>query len=1137
MRTCRVFLDNWYGYQKLDAGLLQKLKQHSIVLHKHSLLPKDMSLEDFLCPSSFVFYLNQRGIEKYNAVIGGKTLEEGKEKIQGVNEIINLYRQQNDIKARSLPRMKKLYNQILADRESLSFLPDQFESDAELFETLGEYYAVINNAEKGKKSLLKRIEEIFAGLNSDEIDAEQFHIRETEIDTISRTIFGRWDLINLALVSYVKDKVYPVSPGKKVSGSLEKKREKWLKKDTFTLAELEDALTYYQNTETEELYIPNQILKYFQKCVVRRKSTVQGEEDKEELIFAKIRASFKEIESFSKISPERNMPDQKDKKGGEGFRQIQKIKEFMDSVLTLLHFMKPLYLREGKDGSNKIGVENLNDFYIDFETCYEELMSFIRLYNKVRNYLTKKSKEQEKFKINFDCSTLLDGWDVNKEGANQGVILIRHCPDGKKKFFLGIIHKTHKDILNYELDMDEKLAIQAGGSKAVDKKKKLKEEIVLKKSDQGECYQKMVYKFLPDPLKMLPKVFFSKKRIDYFEPSQEIQDIKEGKKYHEDKVSRDKYIDFFKQSIKKHPDWKEFNFVFRPTEEYESMDDFYSNVAYQGYSIRFDSIKAEYIDRLVQEGKLFLFEIYNKDFSQHSKGKPNLHTSYWRLLFDEKNLQKTVLKLNGQAEMFFRFFSIPAEKAIRHKKNQPIKNKNPHNSKKASKFSYDLVKDKRFTKDAFFLHVPITLNYGLPKAAPLNQKVNLLIKKNQDVRIMGIDRGERNLLYYSIIDGKGKIIAQESLNKITNSYQNGKDANSIDVVNDYHERLAEKEKRRDESRKSWATIENIKELKAGYLSQVVHKICQLIMEHQAIVVMEDLNQGFKRGRFKVEKQVYQKFEKTLIDKLNYLVFKNAHPGEAGHYLRAYQLTDRFTSFKKLGKQSGVLFYIPAANTSKIDPATGFIPRGFQTMTKDTARKFLSNFQIRYNRNHDYFEFTFSYADIGIPSLGDNKWTVCTHDEARHIYSGKEKKYTSIDITRELKDALKKNNIKDEDYAGSQNIINELGQADKAELYNTVLYLLRVVTRLRYGNGCPGDRNEDYILSPVANNAGQFFDSRAGDATMPLDADANGAYHIALKGLWILNAIRETNEDDLGKPKLNLNTEKWQAFARQRLFSK
>ena len=48
----------------------------------------------------------------------------------------------------------------------------------------------------------------------------------------------------------------------------------------------------------------------------------------------------------------------------------------------------------------------------------------------------------------------------------------------------------------------------------------------------------------------------------------------------------------------------------------------------------------------------------------------------------------------------------------------------------------------------------------------------------------------------------------------------------------------------------------------------------MVIDYNAIIVMEDLNKGFKRGRFKVERQVYQKFENMLISKLNYLVFKS-----------------------------------------------------------------------------------------------------------------------------------------------------------------------------------------------------------------------------------------------------------------------
>ena len=92
--------------------------------------------------------------------------------------------------------------------------------------------------------------------------------------------------------------------------------------------------------------------------------------------------------------------------------------------------------------------------------------------------------------------------------------------------------------------------------------------------------------------------------------------------------------------------------------------------------------------------------------------------------------------------------------------------------------------------------------------------------------------------------------------------------NDKTVSVNYHEKLVHKEGSRDAARKNWQTIGNIKELKEGYLSAVVHEIASLMVKHNAIVVMEDLNFGFKRGRFAVERQIYQKFENMLIEKLN-----------------------------------------------------------------------------------------------------------------------------------------------------------------------------------------------------------------------------------------------------------------------------
>ncbi|GBR77398.1 hypothetical protein RDn1_057 [Candidatus Termititenax dinenymphae] len=794
-----------------------------------------------------------------------------------------------------------------------------------------------------------------------------------------------------------------------------------------------------------------------------------------------------------------NTPWDKNKKLQQDKKLVQQIKSFLDSIQELLWFIKPLVLTDNT-------LEKDERFYGEFMPLYDEISNIIKLYNKIRNYLTKKPYSIEKYKLNFENGSLLSGWDVNKEKDNTSVLL---CKDNQ--YYLAIMHIDHNKV--FELD-----------------------ELI---KHAGKGYQKINYKLLPGANKMLPKVFFSGKNISYYDPSKEILKIRNYGTHTKNGdpqpgfSKRDfsvddcrKMIDFFKNSIAKHEDWKNFDFKFQPTKNYNSIDEFYREVEEQGYKITYSNVSEDYIDSLVEYGKIYLFHIYNKDFSdkrdESKKHTDNMHTLYWKALFDAKNLKDVVYKLNGEAEIFYRKKSIDIKKPT-HEKGKPIDNKNPNARKKTSVFKYDLIKDKRFTVDKFFFHVPITLNFKSKSGYLSNDDVNAAIKKNNDIKIIGLDRGERNLIYLSLINSKGEIAYQESLNVV--STDKGFDVN-------YHKLLDDKEGNRDEARKNWDKIENIKELKAGYLSQVIHKIAKLMIDNNAIVVMEDLNFGFKRGRFKVEKQIYQKFEKMLIDKLNYLVFKNVHPEQAGGLYKAYQLTAQFESFKKLGKQSGFLFYIPAWNTSKIDPTAGFVdflkPR-YESVTQ--AKSFLQRFdKINYNKTKDYFEFAFDYKNF-TDKANDTKtdWVVCTYGTERYYYDVRTKTTQKIDITAELKKLLEKSEI---NYLNGKDIKELIIAVDSKEFHSALLKYLAIVLALRYSDSQSG---RDFILSPVANEQGHFFNSDKTDDTLPKDADANGAYHIALKGLWAINQIRKTKNGD--KLKLTISNKDWLNFVQKKEYRK
>ncbi len=288
--------------------------------------------------------------------------------------------------------------------------------------------------------------------------------------------------------------------------------------------------------------------------------------------------------------------------------------------------------------------------------------------------------------------------------------------------------------------------------------------------------------------------------------------------------------------------------------------------------------------------------------------------------------------------------------------------------------------------------------------------------------------------------------------------------------------------------------------------------------------MEDLNFGFKRGRFKVERQVYQKFEKMLIDKLNYLPFKDCKADADGGILRGYQLANKFESFQKLGKQSGFIFYIPAAYTSKIDPVSGFVNIfDFNELTNATSRRdFFSKFDsIKYISDEEGFEFTFNYDNFKTHQTDYRKtWTVSS--AGKRIVMQQEngiKVFKDFYPTKALADALRSTGIVLKPGMDVKPVIDAIEPCiTSASFFSSIFYAFKATLQMRNSNAAT---EEDYIQSPVKVN-GKYFNSdieankgrdENGDwiSKLPVDADANGAYHIALKGLYTIMHPKEKLE--------------------------
>lgn len=1080
------FFDNISVYRKLKATCPNELESIQDNL-KDTL--KGISLDEIFTPCYFNECLTQDGIEKYNWILGGNPNED----VLGINSVGNEYLQhhpESKLKLKDLV-MTQLYKQILSDRVQPSFLPQQYKSEEDLMDSVFSFLSAVE-----KQGLLESVKRIMETLYDNDTDLSKVYVLGSNLTKLSHLLYGDWNLLGEKL----REKLV-TSNTKKAQQERDKEIEKWLDNKCFSLLQIkeieEELLEQTQHPlSTEELFTTLNIWKKENETSLWQKvSLIEQCKTAYIVQFATLRKSFKDGKSIST----------------DESKQI--LKEVLDKYMELYHIVELLRL------GNKSAYLEKDSFYVDYERLFESsdedtlsLSYIIPLYNKVRSFLTRKLSNEGKMLLKFDSPTLADGWDANKEDANNATIL-RHSD----KYYLMLINPLNKPRLEdgiCENGSYRKIVYHqiADASKDLPNLMMIDGKTVRKtgrKSQDGfnHILEDLKNKYLPDEINRIRKCGSYLKTSDSF-----------------NKEDSQAYLKYY---MKRLLDYKkdEMVFHFKEPNEYESYADFLNDVAMQKYSISFVSFSKDKIEEWRKENKVMLFQISNKDFKEGSCGTENIHTLYWKELFSSRNMDNTIFKLNGGAELFYR--CKLSSKPFMHKKGSILVNKTlsdgtpicdemykhfvtHFNGKgivltdeevrllpqvKTNRAKLDIIKDKRYYEHKFFMHVPITINFKAPKITQqqFNERTLELLRQNKkQLNIIGIDRGERNLIYVSVINQRGEnIIPPKHFNLIeTKTYE------EMTRKYNYLEKLKQTEQNRDEARKNWTTIERIKDLKSGYLSQVVHEIAKMVVKYNAIVVLEDLNFGFKRGRFNVERQVYQNFEKMLIQKLNYLAFKKDAPSpDYGNVWNGLQLTAPFTSFKDLGKQSGWLFYVPAGYTSKIDPATGFVNLFNMNKPAIDYKTFFGSFtEICYK--DDMFYFTFDYSNEKFNTVRTdytNVWTLSTHGE--RIVREKDE-LREIQLTQKFKKFFSDDGVNIPLSEVSVERIKLLEEVKLKELFG----LFKLLLKMRNTNG-----QEDYIISPVAGE--NPFKTGANNYMGLTDADANGAYNIALKGLyWVHNGF-------------------------------
>jgi hypothetical protein len=728
----------------------------------------------------------------------------------------------------------------------------------------------------------------------------------------------------------------------------------------------------------------------------------------------------------------------------------EKIKAWLDDALSVLQMLKYFHIKETKakgETPDSIISEALDTILLRVDD-----RDWFDWYDAIRNYLTKKPQDdvkRNKLKLNFENASLLGGWSDGQEKVKASVILKKD-----ESYYLGILRT--KSLFNTEKTNNpiyQSITPHAGRLILAN----LKFQTLAGKGFLGEFGQTYGNMGKEHPIKAIESL---------------------------QKIIKDRYV-------KKYPLLKKVI-----EKSYKSKKDFdkeVQEILADCYVCEFIPLNWQEVDKQTVLGNIYLFKIHSKDDEEKNTGRKNLQTSYWQTVFEEDS----PFQLNGGGEIFYR------KQAINDKKV-----KTGYEGK-----SY-VIENKRFTVEKFLFHCPIKLNYkaknySKPEYAlpEVNKQINEILTKVENIHFLGIDRGEKNLLYYSLINKNGEIIEQGSLNKINE--------------HNYHAKLDELEKNRMEARKSWQTIGTIKELKEGYISQVVKKIADLAIEHNAFIVLEDLNTGFKRGRQKIEKSVYQKFELALAKKLNFFVNKSARAGEIGSVTKALQLTPPVSNYQDIEnrRQVGIMLYTRANYTSQTDPITGwrktiYLKKGSEETIK---KQILSSFiDFGFDEKDYYFEYRADNTEKiwklysgnnGKPldrfrgKRGNkNEWNI----EQIHIVQMLDKLFTNFDKKRSYRIQITDDNI-------SLTKIDE-----KYTAWESLRFVIDIIQQIR--NTGSEEKNADFILSPVRDKNGHHFDSREDDALVS-NGDANGAYNIARKGVIMYEHIKR-------KCKLFISDSEW-----------
>ena len=1045
---------------------------------------------------------SQEAIETCNALIGG--IMTADRHIKGLNNYVSEYNQTHTEK---LMFFSKMYKMVMSDRVRLSWLPDAFTTEEEVIKAISEFHRTKLAADN--YAVRTVIHKMFADAAVSG-STDRIYYSGKELHELSNELFGQASVIRYALEHYYvnhKDLKFEDNFAK----ASEQKQEKMLAvKRKFTapkqisLALLDDVLLHYADEcDSSEA---KKVAKQYQGIMTLINTCI----DNVEACMASADESYRTVE---------------EKYGHSSFNELKPtVKKYLDSVLNIHRQLRCFSITDPS-------LEFDTAFYAAHDEACECLGTCVPLYNMVRNYATKKPFSTAKTNLTFGkVGTFLGGW-VDSHGAKSdngtasgGYLFRKKNAIGEYDYYLGVsvdpkLFRTGRDVEEQDKSEFERLEYyqlsnKSFYGKAYDGSYKadslaamqaIRAFVVREKGRFDEATHGMLMEYLSSAM-ATPMVVIKRLRNnapDAYKRLLEDPDFSEANQLLSQKllslVSIQSRLDGTGAITKK---------------TYEVYTDIMADIeelTRTNRTFRYHAISKKEMElALANELKpLYLFKITNQDLSyaetftkglRKSRGRDSLHTMIFKALMSGEQGTYDI----GTGKVFYRPASIPERDT--HPANVPIRSKTKRD--KTNTFTYAIQKDRRYMKDMFSFQLSVICNYSAAGDTNINKDMLEYLTRHPDVNIIGVNRGEYNLLYVTVIDQQGNILRDKDgkllsypLNTIVSNYKDA--AGRVHTVEkSYRDVLDEREKQRLEERQNWEDVSKIKDIKAGYLSQVVHHLTSLMMEYNAVLVLEDLENRFVQKRTAIEKSIYGQFEKALITKLNFFFRKDVDPNEPGGLFNPYQLTAPLKAMKDIHAQTGCIFYVSPWMVTRLDPATGFTDMLYVN-TDAPVKTYKTFFEkmlgIRYNPDKKWFEFHVDYRayDALMPDDIRTEWTICTHSETRWAYDKKMNNnkggYRLVQVTDELGELLKAEGISYED---GHDLKADILNRNSRKFFTSLYKLLKLVTQLHYR----AKDDIDVLISPVAKADGTFFRSDAG-LSAPNNGDANASYNIARKALF------------------------------------